>query len=311
MKTRKIGITILLFLLVYFINENKKIIVEENMNKVVQTEKEKEYITYEEFNKKYSYYDTRNEFLNQSNSEVISKYIYEKEKKLEKISDSKGILQMRKILKDFSTDEEKIIQMIKIMTGAKKEENETMEILNNYITSSFSDELREGGMGILKNFDLIDNDEKYYLNLLEKNFTEEEIRLFFDIYYYNPEFEIYDIEGHYDLKKVDKVISEVEKIKGITDEERSRREMSLYIPTFKNEYKEYYENIYVLKDNRIIVTKNKNRPQKEIKIKDYKKVDISMYKGILYIYDDNKIYEYSLDNLEIIKIIDLEKENII
>lgn len=311
MKTRKIGITILLFLLVYFINENKKIIVGENMNKVVQIEKEKKYITYEEFNKKYSYYDTRNEFLNQSNSEVISKYIYEKEKKLEKISDSKGILQMRKILKDFSTDEEKIIQMIKIMTGAKKEENETMEVLNNYIISSFSDELREGGMGILKNFDLIDNDEKYYLNLLEKNFTEEEIRLFFDIYYYNPEFEIYDIEGHYDLKKVDKVISEVEKIKGITDEERSRREMSLYIPTFKNEYKEYYENIYVLKDNRIIVTKNKNRPQKEIKIKDYKKVDISMYKGILYIYDDNKIYEYSLDNLEIIKIIDLEKENII
>ena len=311
MKTRKIGITILLFLLVYFINENKKIIVGENMNKVVQIEKEKKYITYEEFNKKYSYYDTRNEFLNQSNSEVISKYIYEKEKKLEKISDSKGMLQMRKILKNFSTDEEKIIQMIKIMTGAKKEENETMEILNNYITSSFSDELREGGMGILKNFDLIDNDEKYYLNLLEKNFTEEEIRLFFDIYYYNPEFEIYDIEGHYGLKKVDKVISEVEKIKGITDEERSRREMSLYIPTFKNEYKEYYENIYVLKDNRIIVTKNKNRPQKEIKIKDYKKVDISMYKGILYIYDDNKIYEYSLDNLEIIKIIDLEKENII
>ena len=82
MKTRKIGITILLFLLVYFINENKKIIVEENMNKVVQTEKEKEYITYEEFNKKYSYYDTRNIFLNQSDSEVISKYIYEKEKKL-------------------------------------------------------------------------------------------------------------------------------------------------------------------------------------------------------------------------------------
>ena len=86
MKTRKIGITILLFLLVYFINENKKIIVGENMNKVVQIEKEKKYITYEEFNKKYSYYDTRNEFLNQSNSEVISKYIYEKEKKLEKIS---------------------------------------------------------------------------------------------------------------------------------------------------------------------------------------------------------------------------------
>ena len=311
MKTRKIGITILLFLLVYFINENKKIIVGENMNKVVQTEKEKKYITYEEFNKKYSYYDTKNEFLNQSNSEVISKYISEKEKKLEKISDSKGILQMKKILEDFSTDEEKIIQMIKIMTGAKKEENETMEILNNYIISSFGDELREGGMGILKNFDLIDNDEKYYLNLLENNFTEEEIRLFFDIYYYNPEFEIYDIEGHYGLKKVDKVISEVEKIKGITDEERSRREMSLYIPTFKNEYKEYYEDIYVLKDNRIIITENKNRPQKEIKIKDYKKVDISMYKGILYIYDDNKIYEYSLDNLEIIKIIDLEKENII
>ncbi len=311
MKTRKIGITILLFLLVYFINENKKIIVGENMNKVVQTEKEKKYITYEEFNKKYSYYDTRNIFLNQSDSEVISKYISEKEKKLEKISDSKGMLQMRKILKNFSTDEEKIIQMIKIMTGAKKEENETMEILNNYIISSFGDELREGGMGILKNFDLIDNDEKYYLNLLENNFTEEEIRLFFDIYYYNPEFEIYDIEGYYGLKKVDKVISEVEKIKGITDEERSRREMSLYIPTFKNEYKEYYENIYVLKDNRIIITKNKNRPQKEIKIKDYKKVDISMYKGILYIYDDNKIYEYSLDNLEIIKIIDLEKENII
>ena len=87
MKTRKIGITILLFLLVYFINENKKIIVEENMNKVVQTEKEKEYITYEEFNKKYSYYDTRNIFLNQSDSEVISKYIYEKDSANIKIYD--------------------------------------------------------------------------------------------------------------------------------------------------------------------------------------------------------------------------------
>lgn len=68
------------------------------MNKVVQIEKKK-YITYEEFNKKYSYYDTRNEFLNQSNSEVISKYIWKE--KTWKISDSKGILQMRKILKGF------------------------------------------------------------------------------------------------------------------------------------------------------------------------------------------------------------------
>ena len=50
---------------------------------------------------------------------------------------------------------------------------------------------------------------------------------------------------------------------------------------------------------------------KEIKVKDYKKTEAALYKDIIYIRDDNKIYEYSLDNLEIIKIIDLEKENII
>ena len=60
----------------------------------------------------------------------------------------------------------------------------------------------------------------------------------------------------------------------------------------------------------MIVNRNEET-KKEIKVKDYKKTEAALYKDIIYIRDDNKIYEYSLDNLEIIKIIDLEKENII
>ena len=77
-------------------------------------------------------------------------------------------------------------------------------------------------------------------------------------------------------------------------------------PLFENIEEEIGTNIYVLKDNRIIILDNEDKPKKEIKIKDYKKVEIAVYKSILYIYDDDKIYEYSLKNLNDVKVIDLK-----
>ena len=40
---------------------------------------------------------------------------------------------------------------------------------------------------------------------------------------------------------------------------------------------------------------------KEIKVIDYRNIDIAVYKGIFYIYDNRKVYEYSLKNLDEIK----------
>ena len=36
------------------------------------------------------------------------------------------------------------------------------------------------------------------------------------------------------------------------------------------------------------------------------KIDLTIYKGILYIYDDGKIYEYSTKNLDDVKVIDVK-----
>ena len=40
---------------------------------------------------------------------------------------------------------------------------------------------------------------------------------------------------------------------------------------------------------------------KEIKVIDYRNIDIAVYKGIFYVYDNGKVYEYSLKNLNKIK----------
>ena len=81
--------------------------------------------------------------------------------------------------------------------------------------------------------------------------------------------------------------------------------MSPRITLFENEEEEV-SNVHILKDNRIIIVDENQKPIKEIKVKDYRKIDLTIYKGILYIYDDGKIYEYSTKNLDDVKVIDVK-----
>ena len=301
---KKLKIILVLFLLFSCINKSKEksIEKEKNMRKEVEQNKESKYITLEGFNKKYSY-------LNQNNAEIQSKnkilvgYILKKEKNMEKILefDQEYIdIDIAKILKNFSIDEEKIIQMVKLIIEFEKKSNDLY-----FIESALSEELKYGNKNVLKNFSKVENKEKILLSILEKNFTEEEIRIFFDLYYRNIEFDNYEISGRYGLKKVDKIIEEVEKVEGLSEKEWGEREMKTEPSLFKNEHRKF-NNVHILKDNRIIIVDENQKPIKEIKVKDYRKIDLTIYKGILYIYDDGKIYEYSLKNLKNVKVIEVK-----
>lgn len=301
---KKFQVFLILFLLFSCINksEERKIEKREGMGKEVQQSKETKYMNLEDFNKKYSYLN-QNEAEIQSENRVLVRYIQEKEKRLEKVLefDQEYIdTNIAKILKNFSTEEEKIIQMIKLIIEFEKNSN------NSYFFESIlSEEIKYGKKHVLKEFNKTEDKESILLPILEKNFTEEEIRIFFDLYYKNIEFDNYEIAGRYGLKKVDKVIEEVEKIEGLSEEEWGEREMKIDTPLFKNEYKKF-SNVHILKDNRIIIVDENQKPIKEIKVKDYRKIDLTIYKGILYIYDDGKIYEYSTKNLDDVKVIDVK-----
>ena len=299
---KKFQVFLILFLLFSCINksEERKIEKREGMGKEVQQSKETKYMNLEDFNKKYSYLN-QNEAEIQSENRVLVRYIQEKEKRLEKVLefDQEYIdTDIAKILKNFSTEEEKIIQMIKLIIEFEKNSNNLY-----FFESILSEEIKYGKKQVLKEFNKTEDKESILLPILEKNFTEEEIRIFFDLYYKNIEFDNYEIAGRYGLKKVDKVIAEVEKIEGIDEKEWARREMSPRITLFENEEEEV-SNVHILKDNRIIIVDENQKPIKEIKVKDYRKIDLTIYKGILYIYDDGKIYEYSLKNLDDVKVID-------
>ena len=301
---KKFQAFLILFLLFSCINksEERKIEKREGMGKEVQQSKETKYMNLEDFNKKYSYLN-QNEAEIQSENRVLVRYIQEKEKKLEKILefDQEYIdTDIAKILKNFSTEEEKIIQMIKLIIEFEKNSNNLY-----FFESILSEEIKYGKKQVLKEFNKTEDKESILLPILEKNFTEEEIRIFFDLYYKNIEFDNYEIAGRYGLKKVDKVIEEVEKIEGLSEEEWGEREMKIDTPLFKNEYKKF-SNVHILKDNRIIIVDENQKPIKEIKVKDYRKIDLTIYKGILYIYDDGKIYEYSTKNLDDVKVIDVK-----
>ena len=299
---KKFQVFLILFLLFSCINksEERKIEKREGMGKEVQQSKETKYMNLEDFNKKYSYLN-QNEAEIQSENRVLVRYIQEKEKRLEKVLefDQEYIdTDIAKILKNFSTEEEKIIQMIKLIIEFEKNSNNLY-----FFESILSEEIKYGKKHVLKEFNKTEDKESILLPILEKNFTEEEIRIFFDLYYKNIEFDNYEIAGRYGLKKVDKVIEEVEKIEGLSEEEWGEREMKIDTPLFKNEYKKF-SNVHILKDNRIIIVDENQKPIKEIKVKDYRKIDLTIYKGILYIYDDGKIYEYSTKNLDDVKVID-------
>ena len=301
---KKFQVFLILFLLFSCINksEERKIEKREGMGKEVQQSKETKYMNLEDFNKKYSYLN-QNEAEIQSENRVLVRYIQEKEKRLEKILefDQEYIdTDIAKILKNFSTEEEKIIQMIKLIIEFEKNSNNLY-----FFESILSEEIKYGKKHVLKEFNKTEDKESILLPILEKNFTEEEIRIFFDLYYKNIEFDNYEIAGRYGLKKVDKVIEEAEKIEGLSEEEWGEREMKIDTPLFKNEYKKF-SNVHILKDNRIIIVDENQKLIKEIKVKDYRKIDLTIYKGILYIYDDGKIYEYSTKNLDDVKVIDVK-----
>ena len=219
---KKFQAFLILFLLFSCINksEERKIEKREGMGKEVQQSKETKYMNLEDFNKKYSYLN-QNEAEIQSENRVLVRYIQEKEKKLEKILefDQEYIdTDIAKILKNFSTDEEKIIQMIKLIIEFEKNSN------NSYFFESIlSEEIKYGKKQVLKEFNKTEDKESILLPILEKNFTEEEIRIFFDLYYKNIEFDNYEISGKYGLLKVDKIIAEVEKIEGLSEEEAYKR----------------------------------------------------------------------------------------
>lgn len=304
---KKIILFLSLFLLICCINKNQELNSKNSKkNEKSITERkevEKKYMTYGEFNKKYFYWNGGNSFL-RSDSNKLEKYILKKEENLESFINSDGSeVKMEKILGKFSSEEDRILQIIKLLIEAEIEERKTIQFSSFYFNNRFLDELRENRNKLLNNFYNSENKEKTLLSILEKNFTEEEIRIFFDLYYINGEFDNYEISGRYGLPKVDKVIAEVEKIEGIDEKEWARREMSPRITLFENEEEEV-SNVHILKDNRVIIVDENQKPIKEIKVKDYKKIDLTIYKGILYIYDDGKIYEYSLKNLDDVKVID-------
>ena len=298
---KKLKIILVLFLLFSCINksEEKNIEKRENMGEEVQQSK---YMTLEDFNKKYSYLNQNNAEI-QSENKILVKYIQEKEKNLEKILEFNQEYidtDINKILKNFSTDEEKIIQIVKLIMEFEKKSSNLY-----FLESVLIEELKYGNKQVLKEFNKAENKENILLPILEKTFTEEEIRIFFDLYYKNIEFDNYEISGKYGLLKVDKVIAEVEKIEGLSEEKWGEKEMKTSTPIFKNEYKNL-NNVHILKDNRIIIVDENQKPIKEIKVKDYRKIDLTIYKGILYIYDDGKIYEYSLKNLNDVKVIEVK-----
>ena len=215
---KKFQVFLILFLLFSCINksEERKIEKREGMGKEVQQSKETKYMNLEDFNKKYSYLN-QNEAEIQSENRVLVRYIQEKEKRLEKVLefDQEYIdTDIAKILKNFSTEEEKIIQMIKLIIEFEKNSNNLY-----FFESILSEEIKYGKKQVLKEFNKTEDKESILLPILEKNFTEEEIRIFFDLYYKNIEFDNYEIAGRYGLKKVDKVIEEVEKIEGLSEEE--------------------------------------------------------------------------------------------
>ena len=306
---KKIILFLSLFLLICCINKNQELNSKNSKkNEKSITERkevEKKYMTYGEFNKKYFYWNGGNSFL-RSDSNKLEKYILKKEENLESFINSDGSeVKMEKILGKFSSEEDRILQIIKLLIEAEIEERKTIQFSSFYFNNRFLDELRENRNKLLNNFYNSENKEKILLSILEKNFTEEEIRIFFDLYYINGEFDNYEISGRYGLPKVDKVIAEVEKIEGIDEKEWARREMSPRITLFENEEEEV-SNVHILKDNRVIIVDENQKPIKEIKVKDYREIDLTIYKGILYIYDDGKIYEYSTKNLDDVKVIDVK-----
>ena len=273
-----------------FVKEGKQKV--ENKNYSV-----KKYINLEKFNSEYSYWDMINEYLkissiNTKNKE-LEKYIRLKEKKMKNYKISSELQEFKNL-----TQEEKVIQMMKLLIEMRKKEIPLLladdGYTNNMLLSIF-------GNYIERYKEKIHPKERQLYQILEKNFNIEDIEIILRYLTYNLEFGNYEIDKKYNLTNVDNVLDKLSKMEGISEEEWLAREGNQNNKVFKNEADSIFGFIYLLKNNKILITGKNNKILKEIKITDYKNTDMAIYKGIFYIYDDGKIYEYLLENLNEVK----------
>ena len=300
-------IWILLFLLVACQAKNKEDIqkynekinfVKEGKQKVEnKSYSAKKYINLEKFNSEYSYWDMINEYLkissiNTKNRE-LEKYIRLKEKKMKNYKIGSELQEFKNL-----TQEEKVIQMMKLLIEMRKKEIPLLladnEYTNNMLLSIF-------GNYIEKYKEEIHPKEKLMYQILEKNFNIKDIEIVLRYLTYNLEFGNYEIDKKYNLTNVDNILDKLSKMEGISEEEWLAREGNQNNKVFENEADSIFGFIYLLKNNKILITGKNNKILKEIKITDYKNTDMAIYKGIFYIYDDGKIYEYLLENLNEVK----------
>jgi hypothetical protein len=255
------------------------------------------YINLEKFNDKYSYWDVNNEYLKMSlintGNRELDKYIRFKEKNLKSYKFGEELLEFKSL-----TQEEKVIQMVKLLIEMRKKEIPLLlandEYINNMSLMIFGSYI-ENYLGKLGS-----KDKKFY-EILEKNFNIEDIEMVLRYLTYNSEFGNYETEKRYNLAKVDSILEKLSNVSGISEEEWMTREAKQNDKIFENEVGSILGFIYLLKDNRILVTNGNKKILKEIKVTDYKDTDIAVYKGIFYVYDNGKVYEYSLKNLNEIK----------
>lgn len=146
--------------------------------------------------------------------------------------------------------------------------------------------------------------EKFY-KVMEENFTKNEIQTIIGLTTYNPEFEYYEVEEISGFPKVEEANNELKKKEALTSEEWRIQEGESNNKIFEKEVTDIWERIYLLSDNKIIIVNEKKEVLKEIKLKNYKKAEFLVYKDILYVYSDKKIYEIQLNDLEKVKIIEL------
>ena len=303
-------IWILLFLLVACQAKNKEDIqkydgkanfVKEGKQKVEnKSYSEKKYINLEKFNSEYSYWDMINKYLkissiNTKNRE-LDKYIHLKEKNFQNYKIDFELQEFKNL-----TQEEKVVQMMKLLIEMRKKEIPLLladnEYTNNMLLSIF-------GNYIERYKEKIHPKEKQLYQILEKKFNIEDIEIVLRYLTYNLEFGNYEIDKKYNLTNVDSVLDKLSKMEGISEEEWLAREGNQNNKVFENEADSIFGFIYLLKSNKIVIADKNKKILKEIKIKDYKNTDMAIYKGTFYIYADGKIYEYSLENLNEVKIYD-------
>ncbi len=256
------------------------------------------YMTYEEFKKNYFYFRDQNYEHNMLlpsgfssivvDNAILLNFIQKKESNLKKLSKFKN-----DIIDEFGY-KEKIIQLGSLILETNIENK---VVRDENILLFFNSLLGQ----IKKNIGA-----KEFYKVIEGSFTEDEIYILISILTYNSEFEYYEVEDKLGLAKVDKINEKLRMKEEITEEEWLLREGKPYKKIFENEVSQILGVVYLLSNNKIIVINEEKEILKELKIKDYKETGFLIYKDILYISSDKKIYEVPLNNLNKIDITEIK-----